>query len=791
MNYFNKKNDRTKPTQQTQKKVAPKPKTNKPVKSKTTGNSQGNPTPPKRKKKGRSLFAAILRFIGCCICLGIITVSVVAVLVSLYLVDETQKDDIDLNNLELALSSTIYAKNPDTGEWEEYQKLIGEQHREWKELDEISKDLQNAFIAAEDSNFWNHSGISIKRTIYAGFNEVWEMLTGNYFATRQGASTITQQLVKITVEDDATVGIDGYMRKIRELYRAYMLDQEYGKDQILESYLNTVPLTGIQGGVEVGAQDFFGVGVENLTLSQSASLAGITNAPATFNPRTQPAEHLERRDYVLYQMHRNAMITEAEYTAALAEPLVLKEIDREGQVDVTDYSYHTDMVINDVIQGLMAEYNWDEGKAVSELYNKGYNIYSTVDLDVQTAMENKMVTDAAYGDLPLTGDALYPDSPLTYAVDENGKPITELVNGEHVIIEDEDASITGYTKTQNIQGSMVTLNYDGEIVGIVGGVGEKEGARVLNRASDSLRQIGSTMKPIGPYALGVDLDKINFSTAVLDSPVEKDDKGNDWPRNYSGRYLEQPVLVRDAIADSLNTIAVKTLAYVGVDTAFDFMHDTLQIESLVDPNDRNRAPLSLGALTVGMTNVELAGAYMMFGNGGDYVTPHSYIAVENKQGDIILEPEITRTKAIGEDAAMIMNKMLGLVMSEGTASSIGKVSGEMDSVGKTGTTSDNKDHLFVGLTPYYVTAGWMGYDLPFPISWRSIYSDHPPTRIWNEVMEEVQADKEFLAFPTSDNVEQIAYCTVSGTIPNASCPAQAIGYYKIDGSQPAATCNVH
>ncbi|MEG2053378.1 MAG: biosynthetic peptidoglycan transglycosylase, partial [Oscillospiraceae bacterium] len=234
-----------------------------PTTSQSSRGNAGGSTPPHKNKKssGKGIVFGILRFIGCCICLGIMLVSVAAVMISLYLVDVTQDDDIllDLNNLKLSYSSGIYVKDTATGEQIEYQKLVGKENRVWKDLSQIPENLQDAFIAAEDQNFRTHSGISVKRTVFAAINDIGHKITNVYIGgVKQGASTIDQQLVKNILADDDASGIEGYARKLRELFRAYMLDQRYGKDMILEAYLNTISLTGNKGGVEVGAQDYFG-----------------------------------------------------------------------------------------------------------------------------------------------------------------------------------------------------------------------------------------------------------------------------------------------------------------------------------------------------------------------------------------------------------------------------------------------------------------------------------------------------------------------------------------------------
>ncbi|MEG2770563.1 MAG: penicillin-binding transpeptidase domain-containing protein, partial [Oscillospiraceae bacterium] len=379
----------------------------------------------------------------------------------------------------------------------------------------------------------------------------------------------------------------------------------------------------------------------------------------------------------------------------------MKEVNRAGKSNEQIYSWFTDNLINEVISDYMAQ---NEGmtseEAFRHMYNDGWKIYATMVPEVQNAMEDAMQNDFKYGDV-------YPDREIEIEeVDSAGNPILDE-NGEQK------------THKENVQAGMVSLNYKGEIVGIVGGLGEKKGMREFNRGSDMQRQIGSTMKPIGAYALGIELDRLNYSFPLLDDwvkeiPDEKHGGMKQWPRNYNGKYTETNMLVCDALQKSINTVAVRSLMTVGADTSYEFVKDILQVENLVD-SDRGEAPMALGATTHGLTPIELAGAYMIFGDGGLFVTPHSYTSVVDRNGETILEPTVSSTQAISEETAMIMNKMLYRVVHGGTANGLW-VRDAMDSVGKTGTTNDDKDHWFVGLTPYYVSAAWMGYDTPTPIN---------------------------------------------------------------------------
>ncbi len=773
-------------------------------------------TPARRKKKKGNLFGRFLlglfKFCVAMLCLGIIAVSVLAVAVSSYLAKETVNDEalLDLDNLKLSYTSAIYVRDSETGEFYEYLQLVGDENREWVELKDIPLMVQNAFISAEDQNFRTHMGVSIKRNIFAVLNEVSYKLTGSYLGSgmKQGASTIDQQLVKNLLDDDADEGAEGYMRKVREIFRAFMLEQRYSKDMILEAYLNVIRLTGNTAGVEAGAQRYFGKSVRELNLQESASLACITNNPTKYNPWNNPEMHLQRRDYVLECMWEQGYITEAQYEAAVAAPLELydrstaettDQTDEEGEatgnkiIQVTDpetgelvdkvvpytceYNWFVDKVLDDVTADLMEQKGWTRSEASAAIFNNGYKIYCTMDPKVQAIAEETMANAT-----------MFPDNFETEKIDQATGEVVVDENGEPVMVKP--------------QAGMAVLNYEGELVAVVGGLGTKTKDRAFSRATDAVRPIGSTMKPIGVYGLGIEYDLITYSTPIPDVAIQQpagklgytDKDPNEmvpWPRNYAGEPSGTNVLVVDGLARSLNTIAVRVGEQVTPENSYEFLTSTLQISSLYYPNDVDLGPMCLGSVTEGISPYELAGAYMIFGNGGKFTTPHSYISVEDRSGDIVVEPTITTVQAISEETAMIVNKMMRNVLyaPNGTGSSL-YVRGEMDSVGKTGTTSDDKDHWFVGLTPYYATATWWGYDDQVTLNFHQ-YGKHPPTLAWREVMEQAQEGLEFRAFPTTDKVTTITYCVDSGATAGPNCPNQAEGYYKTDGRQPETYCPIH
>lgn len=751
--------------------------------------AQGSGGPRRNKKKkmtaGRVL-GAIMRFIASCLCVCIILGSVAAVAVSLYVVKETQGDSdlLDLTQLELAYTTIIYSQQiNDQGqpEWVEYQRLQSpEENRIWKPLNEISPYIQHAFVAVEDENFYTHPGFSFKRTVLAAINEVFRKLTGSYLTGSQlGASTIEQQLIKNITGEDESSGIEGYARKVKEIFRAIALDNRFSKEEILEAYLNTIGLTGNTAGVEAGANQYFGKSAADVTIAEAASIAAITKNPSRFNPYTNPEEHLKRRDDIILFMQQQGYITQAEAEAAWATPLNLVEKTTDENAAVqTDYSWFTDQVISEVIDDLVAENplgreNWDRKAASDYLYNGGLRIYATVDTEVQTALENVWLEGKYWEPMPIEN------------YDDPNNP------------DDTPRTIT-------TQAAGVVINYKGELCGVVGGLGQKTENRGFNRGTEMERQVGSTMKGVAAYPLGIDMDLINYSSVLMDDyfPIS-DGKGGtrtDWPSNWSGRYSHSMTTVYEALKQSLNTVAVRVGDWVTPRTMFEFARETLGITTLDENSDVDLAPMVLGATTTGLSPYELAGTYMMYGDGGRMTSLHSYTSVRDYQGNEILEKDIVTTQAIGEDTAYIMNRLLHSVLFDagGTARGIHPDANIMDSIGKTGTTNDNKDVWFVGLTPKYVMATWYGYDENEPMDDYNNYyiyknkgsqKGHPGASAFAEVMDTVQADDEIVTWDMPETVEKGAFCTISGDIPTDGCP-RGTGYYKT-GVQRGVCTGIH
>ncbi len=689
-------------------------------------------------------------------CLGVVVGCIAAIALSVYLVDVTEGDNINLNDTKLSFTSIIYYQDKETGEYKEYQRLAGDENRVWVGLDDIPLHVQNAFIAVEDKDFYSHKGVNFVRTFAAMINEYTPI---KLFDSKTGASTITQQLIKNLTNDKAGSGIQGALRKVREIFRALVLEKQYSKDEILECYLNTLRLSNTWAGVQAGANNYFGKDIKDLTIAEAALLAGITKNPSRYNPYRHPEASKERRDDILYFMHQQGKISTEEYEAGLAEEVVLNDsIQSNSSVN----SYFTDMIINQVIDDLV-ERGWTKGDAEHAIYNEGLRIYSTVDPTVQTAMENVMLNE--------------------------NKIFKEIV-GKY--------TENGEKKEQLPQAAMVSVDYNGAIVACVGGLGEKTADRVLNRAVDAPRQTGSTMKPIGAYAMAMEYQYINYSTTLYDDYCweikdEKTGAMKKWPINYGdvngSKYSMNDIPVVHGIKKSLNTIAVRTLMMLGVNESYDFCKNTLHISTLTE-GDRDYAPMALGALSNGITPLEMAAAYAIFGNGGKYITPYCYTTVETAEGEVLLETKVTTVQAISEETAYIMNRALRTVLHESGGTSFGGMTKKMDSVGKTGTSSDDKDHWFIGVTPYYSTACWWGYDYPQALPWKDFGGKHPPTMAWRDVMNEAQKDLKSISFKVPKNVQQQMFCVASGNLANANCPEQETGYYTKDNPL-SIVCQVH
>ena len=763
---------------------------------------------PKRKKKKKVTFwgvlggglKGILKFITIIFCVMVMIGSVFAVLLSQYVVTATANDAdlLNLDQIKLSYTSRFFAMNPTTGEWEDYASLYNQQQRTWVDLTQIPKNLQNAFIAVEDKDFLQHNGVNYKRTFSAAVNLVLHKVSGGAFGlydSMQGASTITQQLIKNITGDDET----DPLRKIREVFRAIGLENRYSKDMILEAYLNTISLTGNLAGVQAGAEYYFGKNVQDLNLAECASIACVTKSPTNYNPVTNPANHVQRRNHVLMLMRDQGLITEEEYQEAKNYPLILTEKQPEEVTTHTSHnSWYLDAALDEIIPLVKEREGFEtDAEAYSFFTTEGFNVYLNVNPFMQEEMEKLMLnTDETFKDLPIEvedADGVLQDGE-TWALDENGA---------------QKYSKSGKPlKVIKTNAAMVTIdNATGKVLAIAGGLREKTADRVLNRALIQ-HQMGSTMKPLAAYALGIEYRLTHYSDSWLDTPYQEIEdpehpgRMKQWPMNYGGTVSNQNVLVYKALAKSYNTVPVHIVGdYVGTDIAFSFLHDTLNMTDLVTPaenpknNDAALSPLVLGGLTEGVSPLQMAAAYQMFSNGGQYHAPTFFSSIQRPNGEVYMESTPTTVQALSPEATMVMNRLLRnpVIDSEGTAAGIGGQIAGMEVIAKTGTTQDWKDFTFVGGTPYYTTAVWYGYDEPNMIAHNNAenrqYSKFPQNA-FKKYMTTVQEGLEPKTFPTSENVVRQSFCTITGLLAGPGCPTSQ-GYYTSDYTLTEACTGAH
>ncbi len=580
------------------------------------------------------------------------------------------------------------------------------------ELNKIPLDLQNAFIAIEDKRFFKHNGVDFLRTARAGVNYVFKK------SADFGGSTITQQLVKNLTGDSQK----SPERKIREIFYAINLEKRYTKDEILSMYLNIINLGCGSRGVGAAADMYFSKSVSELTLSECATIAAITNNPSYYNPITNAQNTLRRRNLILLAMLEQKFITEDEYERAVCEPISLN-IRKKASGKIN--SWYTDMVIEDIICDLMAKYDLDRGAASNIVYNGGIKIYTAMNEKIQVLLEDY------YKSLKEAGGRLDGD--------------------------------------EDIKSSFIVLDSKtGDILGVVGDASEKQGNRIQNFATATKRPSGSAIKPLSVYALALDRGIISWSSIYSDEPIE-DKNGRPWPYNANGKYVGD-VDIEYAIANSLNTVSVKALRDIGLNESFDFLTDKLHFTSLVgsstnDIGDVCDSSLALGQHKNGVTLRELCAGYTIFADGV-YKKPRSYFKVTDKNGNILLENEAVNEKAISRESAAIMTKLLEGVVKNGTAKGKITLNQKVEVAGKTGTTSNNCDRYFVGYTPQIVGAAWLGYEYPDKIK----IGGNPCTSIWNDVMTKIYELEEYCSTPSKfqipERCKKYSYDKTSGNVPD-------------------------
>lgn len=692
------------------------------------------------KKKGwfHDHKASIIKVVLSVFLVGVITACIIAgafIIYAFNFVDATMNENLyDLANLEF--STTIYYQD-EQGNWKEDTRLHGEFNRIWASDAEgdIPENLKNAFIAIEDQRFRTHTGVDWKRTFSAFAN-----LFLNFYSSNQGGSTITQQLVKNLTGDNST----SPSRKVREIMRARELEMNFSKDVILECYINTVAMGGGKYGSEVAANYYFGKSTKDLTLNECAALAAIVKAPEQYRPDKYPERNTQRRQTVLNKMLELGFITQEEHDAVYYEELKIVE-NTSGSNGEQVNSYFIDALYEDVVRGLMDTYGYSEEHAKLNFYNGGYKIYSTMSKTVQDAMET--------------------------------------------IFEDTKYAIKG-KDGQLLQGSMVVMDYKGNVKGMVGGIGEKTGNRVFNRATSAYRQPGSTIKPMSAYAPAIEANMITYSTIVsdTDSYQYKNNDGTMWkPRNWynNGGYLGN-ITIEKALERSVNTIPTMLVEKLTLPKSFQFLTEMLGLDSLNQHDVTSYASLGMGGTNKGLTTLQETAAYATFGNGGIYYKPTTYYKVTDQRDQIVLEITPDPIVAMSEDTATVMNHLLQNVVygSQGTGAYAAPYVPNMKIFAKTGTSNDDMNCWFTGGTPYYVASVWCGYDTLQHVS------DNTVAKVmWSNVMSKIHNGLEVKTFTDSQYSVEHYFCTSTGLLAREGCESRRQGWYR--KSNVPGLCTAH
>lgn len=685
-------------------------------------------------------------------------------------------------------------------------------NRVYVTLDEIPVDLQHAFVAIEDERFYEHNGIDLKGIIRAGFTGI-----ANGFHFSQGASTITQQLLKNNVFEGWTnqSGIEKVKRKIQEQYLAIELSKVKSKDWVLENYLNTINLGQNTLGVQSASRRYFGKDVSELTLSESAVIAGITKNPSAYNPVSHPKENDKRRKLVLKNMKDQNYISDKEYDDALKDDIYsrIQQVNIEYASDNPN-SYFVDAVIDQVAQDLVEKKGYTDTQAYKALYNSGLTIESTQDMAIQQICDEEVNNAENYSTAPqysfsyrLTVEAQdgtmknysdqtmisyysssNPDYSLNFSSQEEAQAAIDAYKAE--IMEPGDAIVEGGESvvfTLQPQAAVTIMDqYSGDVKAIVGGRGEKSGSRTLNRATDTTRQPGSAFKVLAAFAPALDTAGMTLATVQDDAPYSYSNGTS--LRNYDNNYRGFTT-IRYAITKSINVVTVKTLTDISPQTGYDYLVNfgftTLTEDDIVQS-------LALGGITQGVTNLELTAAYATIADGGTYTKPRFYTRILDHNGNVLIDNTQETHTVLKESTAFLLTSAMQDVVTVGTGGAVNF--GNMPIAGKTGTTTKNRDALFAGFTPYYTCSVWCGYDDNTPQD--GALTSNPKT-LWRNIMGRIHENLEYKDFTQPEGITTAAVCKKSGKLAvEGLCDADPRGSmveteFFAAGTVPTEYCDHH
>ena len=694
-----------------------------------------------KKRKGRfwrtlgtSLLGAFLVLVA--LALGVIGFAVVSL--------DREADHAVMESMRYSRSSTVYAPKVHAHPLTDTQYdpleidlVWGDENMVWVDGTQIPEALKHAFVAIEDKRFYEHDGVDWRRTIYATLNYLFR------FRNSFGGSSITQQLVK-NVHGDKEVTP---MRKIKEIIRATRVERVYTKDEILTYYLNIVPMGHSCVGVRAASRYYFGKEPSALSLVECATLAAITNAPSRYEPILHLDANTKRRNLILAAMLDEGYIDEHSYQAAMQTVTEVMQGDAIFS-DSRTHNWYVETAIEDVVVDLADALKISPNAARAMVYRGGLSIYTAMDTTVQETLE-------AY-----------------------------FEKSSHFM-----------SQKGTLQGAMVVMDpYSGDLLGIVGGTGKKEGNRLFNRAS-AYYPPGSSLKPLALYAPAIESGLIHWGTAFVDAPSEKE--GRPWPHNSPNLFMGQ-ITAHEALARSKNTVAVTLYEMLGKEQIFSLLQDLLGFSGLVKEgihHDMAAAPLALGQLTRGVSPIEMCAAFCSFASGGILYQPRSYVCVKDSQGNTLLNREVSGKRVWSEQTAYILTKMMEEVVAYGTARTL-TLDEITPTAGKTGTSGGDKDKWFVGYTPRYVASVHVSFDnggeLPAGSTQHLMAFDGVMRALYSRVQDETLES----AFHRPGGIYELPYCLDSGCIPTDACKEDmrgsriAYGYFSSRG-MPSERCEMH
>ena len=684
-----------------------------------------------------------------------------------------------------------------------------ETNRIAKSIEDMPKVLQNAFIALEDSRFWDHNGIDPQGIVRAFFVGI----TSGDFS--EGASTITQQLLKLSIfgggdEDSLLLK---FKRKFQEQYLALELEKEMSKEEILEAYLNTINLGASTYGVEAASQRYFGKSCSELNASESAVLAGIAKSPTYYDPIYYPEKNKERREKTLGDMLDQGYLTQAEYDEAMADDVYARIAARaEETTDNNEiFTYYEDAAIRQVLQDLQDKLGYTSEQAVNKLYGGGLKVYLAQDNTMQQIVDEEYADNSNFANFNALGlvwrcstlqedgtTANYDQMTMQYWYWNNVSSSFRLIYDneeeawadinkykEAMGITEENTIAETFDQPYALQSSFVLMDQrTGEVKAIAGGRNEKKESLSFSRETQSTRQPGSCFKILACYLPGIDAAGMTLATSTMDAKYTT--AAGYTPSNWYSGYWGLST-VRRGITWSMNVITTKFLVeQVTPSLAIEYCRK-LGITTLTD--DDYVESLALGGLTHGVTNLEITGAYAAIANGGEYIRPVFYTKVVDRDGNVILDnTNAEGTRVLKETTCFLITNAMEDVVTKGTGTYANTNDG-IAVAGKTGTTTDTRDLWFVGYTPYLTAGIWLGYDQNYEMNG---LQENEHNRLWATIMRRINEtfDYEDASFEIPEGIGTRTVCSKSGKLVGTSACSGITEYFDLS-ALPSGYCSDH